>query len=71
MVIVIANTGHFEFIGLGHTTEEANAALLKRWLGHCQSNANAEYGYMQQLINDGSVQTVEVAPGQAVRYGAE
>lgn len=70
MIVVIVDTGHFEFIGLGHDEEEAKAALLTRWKKHCEK-APADPTYMQELIDDESVQVVSVSPGTAVVYGMD
>lgn len=50
MVVIIVNTGHYEFIGLGETHGQATEGLLKRWDEHCERNPDAESGYMQELI---------------------
>ncbi len=34
--------------------------LLKRWDEHCERNPDAESGYMQELIEEGSAQVVEM-----------
>ncbi|SWY69173.1 Uncharacterised protein [Klebsiella pneumoniae] len=36
MVVIIVNTGHYEFIGLGETHGQATEGLLKRWDEHCE-----------------------------------
>nr|WP_231375039.1 hypothetical protein [Escherichia coli] len=54
MVVIIVNTGHYEFIGLGETHGQATEGLLKRWDEHCERNPDAESGYMQELIEEGS-----------------
>ncbi|EOX1519372.1 hypothetical protein ACPDZS_001602 [Vibrio cholerae] len=71
MVVIIVNTGHYEFIGLGETHEQATEGLLKRWDKHCERNPDAESGYMQELIEEGIAQVVEMEPGSAVIYGLD
>lgn len=71
MVVMIASTGHFDFIGLGATEEEATQALLSRWKALCMDNPNADKRYMKKLIDEGSVQSVTVQPGHAVLYGID
>ncbi|WP_374189509.1 hypothetical protein [Proteus vulgaris] len=71
MVVIIVNTGHYEFIGLGETHGQATEGLLKRWDEHCERNPDAESGYMQELIEEGSAQVVEMEPGSAVIYGLD
>ncbi len=44
---------------------------LKRWDEHCERNPDAESGYMQELIEEGSAQVVEMEPGSAVIYGLD
>ncbi|MDW2138404.1 hypothetical protein R7P79_26110, partial [Vibrio sp. 2128(2023)] len=48
---------------------QATEGLLKRWDEHCERNPDAESGYMQELIEEGSAQVVEMEPGSAVIYG--
>ena len=71
MVVIIVDTGNFEFIGLGDTQEQAHNGLLARWGEHCKAVCDADSGYMQELIDGGSARVIELAPGQAVIYGVD
>lgn len=71
MVVVIADTRHYQLIGLGRDENEAVAGLLKRWEKHCSNNPDAEPGYMQELVDEGDVQVVQLEPGAAVIYGID
>lgn len=71
MFVVIAQTNSFEFIGLGRDLDEANKSLLKRWDKWCKSVPDADPDYMQELIDEGSTQIVQLEPGAAVIYGID
>ncbi|MFC6673998.1 hypothetical protein [Marinobacterium aestuariivivens] len=69
MIVMIVDTGSFEFIGLDNTRVEATEGLLLRWELHCKNCPDAEKGYMRELIDGGSAQVVALEPGSAVIYG--
>lgn len=71
MIVMIVDTGHFEFISLGNDEGEAKKALLSRWKKHCEMVPAADPTYMQELIDTESVQTVSLSPGSAVIYGMD
>lgn len=71
MFVAIATTTHFEFIGLGHTREEVESAMLARWQKHCEQIPTADPTYMQELLDGGDVQIAEVEPGTAINFGPE
>lgn len=71
MVVMIATTRHFEFIGLGKDEEEATQAVLARWERHCTRYPDADPGYMLEIIEGGSAQVVNLEPGTAVVYGEQ
>jgi hypothetical protein len=71
MIVMIVDTGHFEFIGLGATSSEAAQGLLARWEKYCEDTPSADKNYMHELIDDGDVQVIELEPGSAVIYGVE
>ncbi|MCE0761014.1 hypothetical protein LWH94_17690 [Marinobacter sp. G11] len=71
MIVMIVDTGNFEFVGLGRDEAEATQALLSRWEQHCSNVPQADQGYMQELITEGSAQIMELEPGSAVIYGLD
>lgn len=71
MIVMIVDTGNFEFIGLGNTEAEAAQGVLTRWEKHCSNVPDVDEGYMQELIDNGSAQVVELEPGSAVVYGLD
>ncbi|GAB0154721.1 hypothetical protein [Marinobacterium sp. BA1] len=71
MVVMIVNTGTFEFIGLGNSYEEAEKGIYKRWEQHCDMFEGVDPTLMRELIEEESAQVVYLEPGNAVLYGID
>jgi len=70
MLLKIAETRSFQFIGLGRNEAEANQALIDRWAKHCTSYPDADPNLMKELIELDEVNTSEIEPGQAIDAGS-
>ncbi|MDI4654496.1 MULTISPECIES: hypothetical protein [Pseudoalteromonas] len=70
MLLKIAETRSFQFIGLGCDEAEANQALLDRWAKHCSSYPDADPELMKEMIETEEVNTSEIEPGQAIDAGS-
>lgn len=73
MVIVHADTAGFEFIAIGRTEAEANAALIKRWETFISDSSwpVLPSEHMQRLIDEGSTRTTQIEIGEARIYGID
>ncbi len=69
MVVASAMIGSVSYTALGHTKEEAGQALTSRWGADCKRLGRTDLGEMQEIIEGGDVQFINVAPGTAVIYG--
>lgn len=70
MLLKIAETRSFQFIGLGRDEAEANQALLDRWAKHCSLYPDADPELMREMIEMDDVNTSEIEPGRAIEAGS-